>query len=146
MTSTADLDEVKEACRHFAQVAAPYCHIVDPEHYQQALALLDGLFEEAEDAADEPLNAVISVLSEAIEAYEGNDPALAIFESRAGEGPPELATLRLLMDQHGLGLADLPEIGSKSMVSRVLSGERDLSKKHILALARRFGMNPGLFF
>jgi HTH-type transcriptional regulator/antitoxin HigA len=42
-----------------------------------------------------------------------------------------LAVLRLLMNQHGLGTADLPEIGSKSMVSRVLSGKRSLSKKHI---------------
>jgi HTH-type transcriptional regulator/antitoxin HigA len=60
--------------------------------------------------------------------------------------PADLAMLRLLMDQHGLGIADLPEIGSKSMVSRVMSGKRDLSKKHIQALAARFGINPGLFF
>jgi HTH-type transcriptional regulator/antitoxin HigA len=146
MTSTADLDEVREACRHFAAVAAPYCHIADAEHHAHALALLDGLFEEAEDAPEEPLNAVIAVLSQAIDAYERRDRALVAFESRACEGPPELATLRLLMDQHGLGLADLPEIGSKSMVSRVLSGERDLSKKHIQALARRFRIDPGLFF
>ena len=146
MTSTADLDKVREACRHFAAVAAPYCHIADPEHHANALALLDGLFEEAEDTAEEPLNAVVAVLSQAIEAYERRDQELVAFESRACEGPSELATLRLLMDQHGLGLADLPEIGSKSMVSRVLSGERDLSKKHIQALSRRFGIDPGLFF
>ncbi len=58
----------------------------------------------------------------------------------------DLVMLRLLMDQRGLGTADLPEIGSKSMVSRVLSGERDLSKKHIQGLSKRFGINPGLFF
>ncbi len=50
------------------------------------------------------------------------------------------------MDQHGLGTIDLPEIGSKSMVSRVLSGERNLNKKHVQALSKRFGVNPGLFF
>ena len=54
--------------------------------------------------------------------------------------------LRLLMDQYDLGVADLPEIGSKSMVSRVLSGERSLNKKHIKALSERFGIDPGLFF
>ena len=53
--------------------------------------------------------------------------------------------LRLLMDQYDLGVADLPEIGSKSMVSRVLSGERSLNKKHITALSERFGINPGFF-
>ena len=35
---------------------------------------------------------------------------------------------------------------SKSMVSRVLSGERSLSKKHIQALAKRFGVSPAVFF
>ncbi len=54
--------------------------------------------------------------------------------------------IQVLMNQHGLGIADLPEIGSKSMVLRVLSGKRSLSKKHIQALAERFGINPGLFF
>jgi HTH-type transcriptional regulator/antitoxin HigA len=60
--------------------------------------------------------------------------------------PADLAMLRLLMDQHDLGTADLPEIGSKSMVSRVLSGERNLNKHHIQALSKRFGIDPGLFF
>jgi HTH-type transcriptional regulator/antitoxin HigA len=32
------------------------------------------------------------------------------------------------------------------MVSRVLSGERNLSKKHIQALSERFDIKPGLFF
>jgi antitoxin component HigA of HigAB toxin-antitoxin module len=31
-------------------------------------------------------------------------------------------------------------------VSRVLSGERNLRKKHIQALSERFGLYPGLFF
>ena len=35
---------------------------------------------------------------------------------------------------------------SEFMVSRVLSGERGLSKKHIQALSERFGIDPGLFF
>jgi len=28
----------------------------------------------------------------------------------------------------------------------VLSGERNLSKKHIQALSKRFGIEPGMFF
>jgi HTH-type transcriptional regulator / antitoxin HigA len=47
----------------------------------------------------------------------------------------DLAMLRLLMDLYNLGMADLTEIGLKSMVSRVLSGERQLNKKHIKALS-----------
>jgi len=50
------------------------------------------------------------------------------------------------MMQDALGPADLLESDYKSMVSRGLSGERGLNKKHIAALARRFRIDPGLFF
>jgi HTH-type transcriptional regulator/antitoxin HigA len=60
--------------------------------------------------------------------------------------PRDLAVLGVLMDQYGLGVNDLPEIGSKSLVSRILSGERNLTKKHIQALSKRFGINPANFF
>ena len=136
----------KDACHSFAKAAAPYFHITDDGHYQEALELVESLLEEAEDSPDDPLNAVIEMLSHAIETYENKDKELAAFEKHAMGQPADLAMLKLLMDQHGLGTADLPEIGSKSMVSRVLSGKRSLSKKHIQALAERFGIDPGLFF
>jgi len=136
----------KDAYHSFAQAAAPYYHITDDKHYQEALELVEELLGEAEDSPDDPLNAVIEMLGHAIEAYENEDEEQAAFEKRAMDQPADLAMLRLLMDQHGLGTADLPEIGSKSMVSRVLSGKRSLSKKHIQALAERFDINPGLFF
>ena len=92
------------------------------------------------------INTLISMLSDAINEYESKDRDLLAFEKLTNQGPAGLTLLRLLMDQHGLGMAELPEIGSKSMVSRVLSGERELSKKHIQALSNRFGIEPGLFF
>jgi len=146
LNATARINEVRGEFRRFADVAAPYCHITDPERYEQALELIESLLEEARDSKDDPLNAVISMLSSAIEQYENSDPELLAFEHQASEGPAGLALLCLLMDQHDLGMADLPEIGSKSMVSRVLSGERNLSKKHIQALSKRFGIEPGMFF
>ena len=136
----------KDTCHSFAQTAAPYFHITDDEHYKEALELVENLLEEAEDSLDDPLNAIIEMLSHAIEAYEIEDKELAAFEKHAMDQPADLAMLRLLMDQHGLGTAYLPEIGSKSMVSRVLSGKRSLNKKHIQALAERFSIDPGLFF
>jgi HTH-type transcriptional regulator/antitoxin HigA len=136
----------KDACHSFAQAAAPYTHITDNRQYEKTLELIESLLEEVEDSPDDPLNAVIEMLSRAIEAYENKDEVMAAFEKRVMDQPADLAVLRLLMDQHALGTADLPEIGSKSMVSRVLSGERKLSKKHIQALSERFGIYPGLFF
>jgi HTH-type transcriptional regulator/antitoxin HigA len=146
MTKALKLDEVRDACRRFANAAAPFCHIADAKHYKMTMELVESLFEEAEDSPADPLNAVISMLSDAIREYESTEREMVAFEDQAGAGPADLAMLRLLMDQHGLGTADLPEIGSKSMVSRVLSGERNFSKKHIKALSQRFGIDPGLFF
>ncbi len=145
MTATIIM-EIKEACVRFADIAAPFCPISNPEDYEQALELVESLLEEAEDSPGDPLNAVVSILVDAIENYENQDEELLEFETSAMDLPPDLALLRVLMDQYGLGTSSLPEIGSKSMVSRVLSGERDLSKKHIKALSRRFGVDPGLFF
>lgn len=136
----------KEACRRFAQAAAPYLPIKDDAHYGEALALTESLLEEADDSSDDPINAIIDLLGHAIETYENRNQELAAFEARAMGQPADLALLRLLMAQHRLGTADLPEIGSKSMVSRVLSGGRSLSKNHIKALSQRFHIDPGLFF
>ena len=115
-------------------------------HYEETLVLLEELLQEAEDSLDDPINAIIDMLSHSIEAYENTDKALTEFEERVMQQPSDLAVIRLLMDQYDLGTNDLPEIGSKSMVSRVLSGERALNKKHIKALSERFNINPNLFF
>jgi HTH-type transcriptional regulator / antitoxin HigA len=137
---------LKTACHDFAQLAAPYLQIKDADHYEETLVLIESLMEDAADDVDDPMNAVIDMLAHSIEAYENRDIALADFETNAMTQSADLAMLRLLMDQYNLGTADLPEIGSKSMVSRVLSGERQLNKKHIKALSDRFGIDPGLFF
>lgn len=137
---------LKHACHDFAQTVAPYLHIKDAVHYEETLALIENLLEEAKDSLDDPVNAVIDMLSRSIETYENADEELAELETRVMKQPADLSMLRLLMDQHNLGTADLPEIGSKSMVSRVLSGERSLNKNHIKALSERFNIDPGLFF
>jgi HTH-type transcriptional regulator / antitoxin HigA len=137
---------LKAACHDFSQIAAPYLQIKDADHYEETLILIESLMEEVADDTDDPMNAVIDLLAHSIEVYENRDNVLADFEAKAMAQPTDLAMLRLLMDQHNLGTADLPEIGSKSMVSRVLSGERQLNKKHIKALSDRFGIDAGLFF
>ncbi len=51
----------------------------------------------------------------------------------------------MVMEQHGLGAADLPEIGSKSLVSKILNKQRRLTLDHIQVLSKRFGIDPALF-
>jgi HTH-type transcriptional regulator / antitoxin HigA len=137
---------LKNACHDFAQVAEPYLHIKDENHYNKTLELIEELLEEADDSVEDPINTIIDLLSHSIEVYEDEISELAEFKNRIKEQPADLSMLRLLMDQHSLDMSDLPEIGSKSMVSRVLSGERALNKNHIKALSERFNIDPGFFF
>jgi HTH-type transcriptional regulator/antitoxin HigA len=50
------------------------------------------------------------------------------------------------MEQPVLSQADLPEIGSQSVVSEVLRGKRELNVRQIRALSRRFHVSPDAFF
>ena len=72
----------KEVCHSFAQAAAPYLPIKEDAHYAQVLELVENLLEEAEDSPDAPINAIIDLLSHAIETYENQDEELAAFEKR----------------------------------------------------------------
>jgi len=53
--------------------------------------------------------------------------------------------IRLLMQEHQLTQAELPEIGSQGIVSEVLSGKRDLNIRMIRRLSERFQMDPKVF-
>lgn len=58
-----------------------------------------------------------------------------------------LEVLSFLMDQHGLKQKDLTDIfGSRSIVSEVLNGKRELNKQHIRRLSERFHVSPEVFF
>ena len=61
-------------------------------------------------------------------------------------GDDESHSLAGLVEQHGLGQADLPEVGAQSVVSDVLSGKRRLNVRQIRELARRFGVSVETFF
>ena len=55
--------------------------------------------------------------------------------------------VRFLMEQHNLLQKDLVDVfGTRSIVSEVLSGKRDLNKDHIERLSARFHVSPEVFF
>ncbi|EKY3200544.1 helix-turn-helix domain-containing protein [Cronobacter turicensis] len=108
--------------------------------YRDALALVDYLI----DHDDE--NPLIDILAAKIADYEDNSERFAEFNKEVGEMPVGVALLRTLIDQHKLSYADLKqEIGSKSLVSQILSGQRSLTISHIKALSARFGVKPQWF-
>lgn len=113
----------------------------DGDH-EQALALMEELLE------DYDTNLVaIEALSNSIARYEEEAVSFTEFNNRTDSGDPAVATLKVLMDQHGLNTTDFKnEIGGKSMVSQVLNGGKRLTRDHIERLAKRFGISPALFF
>ncbi len=76
---------LKTAYQHFAEVAAPYLHLKDAAHYEEALALIETLMAEAGDSPEDPLNGLIDLLAQAITEYENKIDELAAFEAEARE-------------------------------------------------------------
>lgn len=55
-------------------------------------------------------------------------------------------SLEYLIEENGMNASDLGKLlGDRSLGSKILRGERELSKKHIKILAERFCVEPGLF-
>ncbi len=55
--------------------------------------------------------------------------------------------VRFLMEQHNLLQKDLADVfGTRSIVSEVLSGKRELNKDQIARLSARFHVSPEVFF
>lgn len=142
MTQLAIIDAYQE----FLITAKPFVNIINEEGYNKTLDTLEQVLESASDTLDDPLNPLIDILSHAIEQYEAKDEELMAFVSEAEGLPADLALVRTLMDQHKLTGSDLPEIGDKTMVSKVLNGKRVLSRQAIEGLSARFGLRPSMFF
>lgn len=115
-------------------------HINNNKDYKKALALMDELIEDYDDNL--PL---IEILSISIERWENEAEEFSKFNKRIQALDSPLTVLKVLMDHHQLGVNDLPEIGSKSLVSKILNNERRLTLDHIKALSKRFKISPILF-
>lgn len=140
-------DVLVNSFRSFEEVAAPVLHIRDESAYESALQTLQELMESAPADPDAMEHDLIELLARAVERYESMLPEVQAWEHRIESLPADVSMLRLLMDQHGLTGSDFKEeIGGKSYVSQILSGDRQLTRKHIEKLSVRFGISPALFF
>ena len=54
-------------------------------------------------------------------------------------------TNHFLMEEHQLGLADLPDIGTPEMILAILNGQQDLTVKQLKSLSTRFQVSPAIF-
>ncbi|MCD5974954.1 putative cytoplasmic protein [Pseudomonas savastanoi pv. glycinea] len=117
-------------------------HIDSPEDYQQALKVIDELTDGQELTSVE--SNLLEILCDTVERYESKAPQFSAFNARIA-GLTEVDLLKALMLQNQLTGADLPEIGDKSVVSRILSGQRRLTIEMVARLAARFHVDPGAF-
>lgn len=105
------------------------------EHFIEALSDLDQrtsrLTKEEKELAE--------LLTLLIENFEERHYALPKASPRE--------VLEFLMEQNHLRQADLLDIfKTRSIVSEVLSGKRDMTKEHIRLLSERFHVSPEVFF
>ncbi len=132
---------VKAKAVDFFSEAGFVSHIDDNEDYQKALELMDELIDDYDTYL--PL---IEVLSVSIEKWENESDELSQFNRRIENLNDGIAALKTLMDQYNLKTDDLrEEIGSKSLVSMILNGSRNLTLGHIQALSKRFKVPPSAF-
>lgn len=108
--------------------------------YKAALKLVDYLIENDDE------NSLIDILAVKIAEYEENDEQFYEFNKSVKDMSTGVAALRVLIDQYNLKQTDLKnEIGSKSLVSQILSGKRSLTIHHIRALSARFNVRSRVF-
>ncbi len=131
----------------FASQASNILNLKTQSDYEYSLELIEFLCDRANDSEDDPLNDLIEIISRSIEEYESKQDDLIQFEKEAKGIDPGISALRTLIDQYDLTVSDFKkEIGSKSLVSMILNGKCNLTKKHISNLSKRFQISPSLFF
>ena len=117
--------------------------IQTPADYERATALLDELTDGRELSKTE--ERILIELEEEILAYQRDSEQFRESNAALEATCTPIQLIKDLMETLGLTGSDLPEIGDKTAVSKVLSGDRPISHKMAYALAERFAMEPGAF-
>ena len=128
---------IQQTLKHWEYVN-PYTRVPRSEaEYERLLTFAEELMQWTRHKKDEKATGLLQLVASNISAYESHKyPSKKVT-------PVEM--LKFFMEQHNLEQDDLPEIGSQSLVSKILSGERQLTLAHIRALSKRFGVSPAVF-
>ena len=128
---------VQQTISHWGHVV-PYAHMPrNQKEYETLLGFVNELMDWTRHHKDERATSLLSLVASNIEAYENQRYPVKKISA--------IDMLSFLMDEHGLGQDDLPEIGSQSLVSKILCGKRQLTLEHIRSLSKRFGVSPSVF-
>lgn len=119
------------------RAAVPLGTLRTRKEYERAVDALDEILDAIGEDESHPLADLADALGVFIEKYEAENVRLP------EAGPREV--LKFLMQEHKIRQADLPEIGSQSVVSEVLAGKRSLNVRQVKRLARRFRVSAQVF-
>ncbi len=145
--NTATAIKLETSFLSFFETAHRAIEIKTEEDYEFAMDLIEHLMTKAEDREGEPLLRMIDMVADAIDKYENSLESVSSYIQEVQNLDPGISTLRVLIDQHKLSYSDLKEeIGSKSLISQILSGSKNLTRTHIANLTKRFSISPELFF
>jgi len=107
------------------------------EDLDKLIGLADCLIDQTQGKENHPLMGLLDIVGTLISEYElSNIPEPA--------GTP-IGCLKYFMQEYGLKQKDLTELGSPGVISEILSGKRELNKRQIKALSKRFGCSPAVF-
>ncbi|MCH8291828.1 transcriptional regulator [Candidatus Poribacteria bacterium] len=118
-------------------IVRPLFSIRNENEYDQAIERLNTLIDEIGNNEQHPLYELLDTLGAVIHIYEEKHYPM-----------PECSGVEMfqfLMEEHQLEPSDLREIGTPDIIWEILSGERELTVKHLQALAARFHVSPAVF-
>ena len=131
-------DVATETVEHWKHLAPALTAPQSEDDHEYLVAVLDEILDAGGADETSPLAGLAERIGELVEAYEtGRHPI------PDDASPAEV--LAFLMEQNGLKLEDLPEIGAPSVVSAVLNGKRELDIRQVATLSKRFGVPADVF-
>ena len=110
----------------------------DEAHYAELLAFVEEVFTQFGEDDQHPIFTLVSLVADRIREYE----------DRAHPWPDNstpASRLAFLMEQQQLNQKDLPEVGTQSVISEILTGKRQINLRQATALSRRFGVPLEVF-
>ena len=114
-----------------------HLHIDNEEEYDRAAELLNHLIDEIGDNELHPLYEFLDTLGTVMYAYEEKHHAIPDCDG--------IEMLRFFIEEHGLALSDLTEIGTEKDVSNILNNKKELTAGQLRILAERFHVSPAVF-
>jgi len=132
-----EMSVIAEDIQAHWSVVRPLFSIRNENEYDKAIERLNTLIDEIGDNEQHPLYELLDTLGAVIHTYEEKHYPM-----------PECSgveMLQFLMEEHQLEPSDLREIGTPDIIWEILSGERELTVKHLQALAARFHVSPAVF-